>query len=135
MNNRFRLAVIVATVLATVGVAAPAFATSSAGTKSYSLGGLRYVHTSSTSTATTFDITDPLPVGYIRLGHGTVERSGSIWYLTVCDDHADGIGPFIDRDGGSYGTGGAGTCTTYGAIPVHWRVRFNGAVTPWFTMP
>lgn len=75
--------------------------------------------------------------GYQLVGNGSVTRNSSTgtWSLKVCDDRADGIGPYIDRDGGSYGTGGNGTCTTYVAIPSEWRVRWNGFATPWQPLP
>jgi hypothetical protein len=72
---------------------------------------------------------------WCKVGHGSVTRESSTWLLTVCDDKADGIGPYIDRDGGSYGTNGNGTCCSVYAIPEHWRVRWNGYATPWFAMP
>jgi hypothetical protein len=39
------------------------------------------------------------------------------------------FGPYIDVPGGSYSTGGNGTCSTTVAIPSEWRVRWNGFVT------
>jgi hypothetical protein len=58
-----------------------------------------------------------------------------VYTLKVCDDKADGIGPYIDLNGGSYGTNGNGTCSTYVAEPYEWRVRWDGYYTPWLNMP
>jgi hypothetical protein len=115
-----------------------ALATSSAGNHQYSIGGGVVVTALSSSTKTTFeiDVSCGLGTNVCEVGHGSVAKYGSsAWSLTVCDDRADGIGPYIDRDGGSYGTDGNGTCSMVVAIPEHWRVRWDGRVTPWFTMP
>jgi hypothetical protein len=50
-------------------------------------------------------------------GSVTANRDTGTWNMKVCDDRADGIGPYIDVPGGSYGTGG------------------NGFDTPWQSMP
>ncbi|MEU1538348.1 hypothetical protein ABZ461_09520 [Actinacidiphila glaucinigra] len=124
--------------VAAVGIATPASATSSAGSKVYNLSLEYYVQTSSTTTKTTFTIMGHTCNSWglpCQVGHGSIERSGSVWYLVVCDDKADGIGPYIDRDGGSYGASGNGTCGTVYAVPSQWRVRWNGWTTPWFTRP
>lgn len=137
MTKRTRFAVVATVLLATLGIATPAFATSSAGNNSYGFPNNVTVDFSSNSSTTTFTIYEHPPVIGLpyRLGHGSVQRTGSVWNLTVCDDYPDGIGPYIDRDGGFYGTNGYPNCSTYVAVPQHWRVRFNGSVTPWFTMP
>ena len=84
-----------------------------------------------------FHYDGPVLGEYVLVGHGSVtsDSSTGTWTLKVCDDKADGIGPYIDRDGGSYGTEGNGTCSTVVAIPSEWRVRWDGYHTPWQPMP
>ena len=130
---------LLATALVGAGIFAlptAALATSSAGNHQYSVGGGVVVTVLSWQTKSTFEIDVTCHVmDSCEVGSGSVIREGSAYSLTVCDDRADGIGPYIDRDGGSYGTDGNGTCSTVVAIPEHWRVRWDGLVTPWFTMP
>lgn len=111
---------------------------SSAGTTTYRLDLEHYVETTSYSAKTNFKVwCHTCYWGFADvIGHGSVENVGSGTYrLIVCDDSADGKAVYIDRDGGSYGTSGNGTCNQVYASPYQWRVRWNGMVTPWFTMP
>jgi len=81
-----------------------ALATSSAGTRTWPISEHHSVQTVSNSTKTTFVINSICNLVQVcQVGHGSVTRDGTAWSLTVCDDRADGIGPYIDRDGGSYG--------------------------------
>jgi len=84
----------------------------------------------------TFEIWHDDTFGWHEVGNGSVTADGGgVYTLTVCDDKADGIGPYIDRDGGSYGTNGSGTCSTYVAEPYEWRTRWDGYSAPWLGMP
>jgi hypothetical protein len=119
-----------------------AYASSSAGTKEYSIaGGAGHVNTFTSGTVTTWDIYwEACDVAAVlvecKVGHGTVKEMGFEDSYTICDDAADGIGPYIDRSsGGSYGTSGNGHCTTDIVVPSNWRVRWDGATTPYFTIP
>lgn len=120
-----------------------ASATSNAGNHTYYIepnSHLEWVTTTSTTTKTSFiikyDLCPPVSTE-CQVGHGSITRGSSAWTLTICDDKADGIGPFIDRsDGGSYGTSGAGHCSSVVAVPPLWRVRWGATDhTPWFTNP
>jgi uncharacterized protein (DUF427 family) len=89
-----------------------------------------------TSGATTFEIWH-FNVSWHEVGNGSIiaDHSTGTWTLKICDDKADGIGPYIDRDGGSYGASGNGTCSTVVTILSEWKVRWDGYSTPWQPLP
>src|SRR5262249_54023751 len=96
-----------------VGFASPALAQGYTGHE-YLDGGAINVQFTGTSNSTSFviyHVGNCLPNCWNKVGHGSVTHNVSTgtYTLIVCDDKADGIGPYIDRDGGSYGTNGNGT--------------------------